>query len=149
MIRTDHAELLEPDAAVIVGTVDGDGNPDSGRGWAPVLDGDQLVVLLDAGAEVAVANARAGRRIAVTSANVRNYRSVQLKGRVDAVEEPDDDDRERFRTHVDALLAAIHAMQQTPFEVLRRLVPSRVVRVTVTVEAVFDQTPGPTAGAAL
>ena len=146
MLRPDELALLESGVSLIVGTVDGDGAPDATRAWGVRGDPDGLRVLCDEAAGVSVANLRAGGRIAVTGVDVVTLRSIQVKGRALAVEAATADDRAVFREYCDEVVAAISRVQGVPPDLPRRLMPARLLAVTCSVDAVFDQTPGPSAG---
>jgi hypothetical protein len=140
--------FLEAGSALIIGTVDADGAPFAGRGWGlDVLDGGRLRLLLDASDEGTIANVAAGRAIAVTAADVRTLRSMQLKGRALGIEETTDADRERWGRYLDAFFTDLRETDGTPRELTDRFAPDDVVACTIEVHELFDQTPGPGAGA--
>ena len=138
--------LLEPGMSLIVGTVDAAGNPDSSRAWGVRNEGEHLRVLCDAASETALKNLRSTGRIAVTATDIATLRSAQVKGTVVAIDDTDDDDLAVFAAYWPALLQAIHDEQGTAFPLMKRMVPARLVAVTCTIEAAFNQTPGPGAG---
>jgi hypothetical protein len=146
--------LLSGGTSLIVGTVDDDGMPFAGRAWGiEVLvasDAPRLRVLLDADDAGTQAHAAVGKAIAITAADVRTLVSVQVKGRVVAVEPgPTGEDRTRHAGYVSSFFTAISESDGTDPALLDRFAPLDVVPCTVEVEEVYDQTPGPGAGAAL
>jgi hypothetical protein len=148
--------LIESDAgAGVVGLLTHEGEPWATRCWGVRIvahDPLQLRLLLPAGSL-----ARLGRRagaadrfpLALTVADVASLRSVQVKGTAHSLEAPTDDDLARFEVHCAALLEAINTTDGYPPELMVRWPPTDVVAATLDVDAVFDQTPGPDAGARL
>lgn len=149
MIDEALRAFLERGCAMVVGTVSPDGAPHAQRAWGcQVVGPDTVRLLLDASDPVLRQHLDAGRRIAVTSADVRDLRSVQLKGRVTAVEdEADADDLARCDRHNDELFADIEAADFYPRALTERMVPPGYLVAVVAVEELYDQTPGPGAGA--
>jgi hypothetical protein len=142
---------IEVGAGLVVGTVSPDGEPRATRAWAASVSDEEaqrLRVIVDADDPVSVANL-AGGSIAVTAAEVRTFRSVQLKGRVVAVEAATDEDLARMELHSLAFLGAVEEVDGNPLEHLRRILPLEVLAVEMVVEEQFDQSPGPRAGAAI
>jgi hypothetical protein len=58
-------------------------------------------------------------------------------------------DAERARRYSDAFFADIVVTDGTPLALLERMLPTGYVSCTVAVDALYDQTPGPEAGASL
>lgn len=150
MLEPETVTFLESGCALIVGTVSGTGEPHATRGWGlSVLSApDGLVrLLLDADDATTHANLAGGGAIAVTATDVRTLRSSQLKGLASAVEEATDEDRARAARFADDFFTDIVESDGTPREHPERLRPSGFVGCTVTIAELFDQTPGPGAGA--
>jgi hypothetical protein len=146
------ARLLEGGCAFIVGAVLDDGGPYATRGWGmTLLPGEPVRArLLLAADDAVVATAlAAGRAIAVTAADVPSLRSVQLKGRSLGVTAGTDDDRARAARFADAFFGDIARTDGTDRRVLERMVPADYVACTITIEELFNQTPGPEAGAVM
>ena len=80
---------------------------------------------------------------------MRTLHSRQLKGRAEAIGPATGADRARAARYCAAFFADIEATDGQPRELLDQIVPAAYVACTVTVEALFDQTPGPGAGAAV
>jgi hypothetical protein len=89
---------------------------------------------------------RPGTRVALTAANVVTLTSLQVKGRVLAVEEPTALDEATRRSRTDLFLADVAETDRVPREVLDALVPADFRVCVIEVDEVFDQTPGPAAG---
>jgi hypothetical protein len=146
--------LLESGSSLIVGTVDEDGMPFAGRAWGlQVIEAGKqprLRLLLDADDDGTRAHAGEGRAIAITAADVRTLVSVQLKGRIVSVEAaPTGADRSRHAEYLSSFFGAITDSDGTDRALLDRFAPFDVVPCTLEVDEVYDQTPGPTAGAPL
>jgi hypothetical protein len=147
VIEPEVVELLESPCAMIVGTVDRDGLPDATRGWGlEVLGPTEARVLLSANAVATLENLRTTGLIALTVTHFLTLVSVQLKGRAVAVEPAGAEDRIRFDRFCAGCVEALHTIDGTPEELIWRLLPPGIVACVMTVESVFDQTPGPAAG---
>ena len=83
----------------------------------------------------------------MTGADVRTLHSRQLKGEVTAVEPARGEDRARSGRYQDAFFTDIEETDGQPRVLLEQIVPAAYLVATIEVEAVFDQTPGPRAGA--
>lgn len=149
VVITELESMIEDGASLVVGTVDRDGAPRVTRAWALSPAGtDRVRVAVTADDPVLVANLDGGL-VSVTAANVRTFHSIQLKGRVELIEPPCDDDLARFRSQTGLLFDAIHETDGNPVELLQRYLPHEVVMIEFEVDDTFDQTPGPEAGAKL
>jgi hypothetical protein len=146
------ARFLEGGCAIIVGAVLDDGAPHATRGWGlTLLPGEpaRARLLLAADDSVGVAALTGGRAIAVTAADVPSLRSVQVKGHSLGVTPGTDDDRARAARFADAFFGDIARTDGTDRRVLERIVPADYVACTFTIEELYDQTPGPGAGAVM
>ena len=141
--------FLHSGCALILGTVDPDGEPCAGRGWGlTVTDEPGLVrLLVDADDGVTLRNITESAPIAVTAGDIRTLRSIQLKGRVAGAEPARPDDLAKADAYCQAMFTDIHQTDFTPLELLEELRPHRLAACTVQVDDRFDQTPGPGAGA--
>jgi hypothetical protein len=148
VIEPELAAFLEGDVGFYVGSVDVDGTPSAGRAWGLRVERDIERIRLLVGADrVTLANLKSTGRVAVTATDVATYRSVQLKGTATAVESLDPIDHathERYRRIFTEAVAAIDAV--TPMDAVW---PRELVAVIVSLDAIFDQTPGPNAGRAI
>jgi hypothetical protein len=151
VIDPDIVELLESPCSLVVGTVAPDGLPDATRAWgAQVLPGGTHIrLLLAANATTTAHNLRSTKRIAFTATHFADLRSVQAKGEAVHVGDADEVDRRRFKQFWIACTHALHELDGTPEELLLRMVPSDVFVCVMTVDELFDQTPGPSAGTRL
>ena len=134
MFGNELTSMIDDGAGLVVGTVGDDGEPRATRAWS-VSVGDP-----------AECRVRVGAGVALNGADVRTFRSVQLKGRIVAVEAPDPTDLEVTRVQSDLFLRTVHETDGNPLESLRRILPLDVVAVEIVVEEMYDQTPGPDAG---
>ncbi len=144
-------ELIGSGTSLVAGTVAADGEPRATRAWAAQVVDDQtwrVRVVMGADDQVSVDNLRTGR-FALTGADVRTLRSVQLKGQVVGTEPPTADDVQQVAQHSSAFFRAVHETDGIAIALLERLLPATVLAVVFEVEEVFDQSPGPAAGAAV
>jgi hypothetical protein len=150
-IGPDAAPRFLDGSALIVGAADRDGTPYATRGWGAAIldDGDALRVYVDADDTQLVPKLAPSARIAVTGGDVRTLASAQVKGRVRAVDELSALDIATRERATECFIRDVHETDHTPREMLERMVPARFVAVTLDVEELYDQTPGPKAGATL
>jgi hypothetical protein len=94
-----------------------------------------------------VVESLAGGFVAVTGADVRTLRSHQMKGRVQVVERATDADVAMMAAHSTAFMEAVHQVDGNPISELQRLLPNSVVVIEIVVDELYDQSPGPHAGA--
>jgi hypothetical protein len=143
--------MIEAGAGLLLGTASDDGAPRGIRAWAAwVVDPDErrLRVVFTGDDPTIVANLE-NRKVAVTAANVRTVRSVQMKGRVLSVGEPTAADMEITDRQTRWFFQAVHDTDGNPLEMLNVMLPSTHLALEMIVEEQYDQTPGPTAGTAL
>jgi hypothetical protein len=155
VIAVETAAFLEGGCAIIVGSVAADGEPRANRGWGITVLPDacdealSVRLLLGTNDLTLRENLEATGRIAITAGDVATLRSTQLKGRVVAIEDGSSEDRERATGYVKAFADDVVAVDRTPRELIVRMAPSEFFAVTVAVHELYDQTPGPGAGARL
>lgn len=141
--------IIDDGVGLLLGTTDHDDVPRGARAWGVRVVGDRrLRVVFSADDEIVVANAADGM-VAITGAEVRFLRSAQLKGRSVCVDEPNADDLEVAAEQTELFFRAVHETDKNNLDMLRRLLPTRMLAVEIEVCEAFDQTPGPTAGTAL
>ena len=131
----------------IVATVDADGLPEATRGWAvDVLPGGRELRLLPRRRTRGrtLAKSTTTGAIALTATHFATLSSVQMKGRVVSVE-PRTAGRPRPLRRVLRRVRARRSPRSTVRreELVWRMRPLDVVACVVTVEEVYDQTPGP------
>lgn len=152
MFASELTSMIEDGAGLVIGTVGADGEPRATRAWSAVVVDPaacRLRVLIGADDAATAANLSEGALVALTGANVRTFQSVQLKGRIVAVEEANPADLDNARVQIDRFLQRVHETDGNPIESLRRMLPIEVAMVEMVVDEMFDQTPGPEAGGPL
>jgi hypothetical protein len=151
----DLVTFLESGCSTIVGLLTPAGEPFATRAWGAVVTdrGRPTVRLLLGAAAVASVGRAVGDgssfAIAFTGADVRSLRSVQLKGTAHSLEAATDDDREVSARFCDAFFGAVVDVDGIRRPLMERLTPLDLVACTVDVDEMYDQTPGPGAGAPL
>jgi len=148
-LSAELAAFVQSGVAVSVATRDGDLRPAFTRAWGPQLsdDGESLAlcVIAPPGSPTR-ANLEANGAIAIGFSPPTIARAVQLKGVAIEVREPEPDELESAERHLDAFCVETEAIGY-PAERTRRLYrPSDFASVTLSIDEVFDQTPGPGAG---
>ena len=151
MFDDDRRTFLESGCSLILGTVLPDGEPHAGRGWGLTVLPDEAQVRLLLDVEDTTTNdcAAGGGAVAITAASVRTLRSLQLKGRVLSLEAGSPEDAGRAARYCEAFFTDIEETDGFGREITERLVPLGYLVCTVAVDDLFDQTPGPGAGARL
>jgi len=152
VLEAETARFLSDKAALIVGAVGVDGRPFGARGWGlTVLDPDTGAsrLLLDAEDLPRLVHLADGGAIAVTGSDVVTLRSCQVKGHVEGFDEPTAVDVAHAAHYCEGYFGDIEAADHFPRLLLDRHRPDAVVACRFVVEEVFDQTPGPHAGAPL
>lgn len=148
---------LEAGSAEIVGFVTPAGRPYATRGWGlDVVDAaaGRVRLLLRAVDLVPVGLAPGDRPdvpIAVTASDVPTLFSIQLKGRLLAVDEPVASDPARVERYCDGFIGDVVGADRIRRSLMDLWRPTgeALAACTVQVEELFGQTPGPDAGARL
>lgn len=137
--------------SIHVATCDSAGRPCGARGVAALVDADREhvdVYIPDVAFERLQPALEASRQLAVVFGRPRDDRSSQLKGVIVSTRQAQDAERAAVRKQWDGFMSALDGIG-----ISRRLAgrwtwwPAHVVRIRVT--AIFEQTPGPKAGAQL
>jgi hypothetical protein len=150
VLDTGTVAFLEGGRGLIVGVVSRDQAPCIARAWGitVVSAHPPMARLLVPCDDPAVLDAlTAAAPVAVTAGNVRTYRSIQLKGRSLGVEPATEQDQARGRRYIEDFFAELLAINMMPTEMCERFVPVGFAACTLTIDALYDQTPGPGAGA--
>jgi hypothetical protein len=151
VLSPDQVALLGRGCALVVGVAAPDGSPYATRAWGAVVhsaDEGRVRLIVDPADRDRLASAPRGL-IAVTATDVRNLRSVQLKGRVTGLEPAGPADLDRSSTYFDQFARDVYESDGTERWLFERFVPLAFAACEVTVDEVYDQTPGPSAGASL
>jgi hypothetical protein len=148
LIEPEVAALMESGCSLIVGSVDASGGPEATRGFGlrVVRDEGLLRVIVAADALRTHDNLRTVGVVALTATDVATLRSTQAKGRAVSVEAATDADRAVFARYHDEFFTALHETDGTALDLVVRMLPADIVAFVMTVDEVFDQTPGPAAG---
>lgn len=141
--------MLTTGSGLLVGSVTLEGEPHATRAWSTELVdpvGGRIRVGVCADDPLTVPSID-GRLVAVTAADVRTVESIQVKGNAVVIGAPNDHDLEVIEEQSEAFLRSIEETDGDPVEFLRRLIPNSFAMVEVEVTEIYDQTPGPSAGA--
>ncbi len=153
MLRTslvldeELVRFLEGGCALIVCTLDPDGEPFASRAWGlTVLSAqDPVRVRLLATPDVV-----ASGRIAITGTDVPTLRSTQLKGHASWRPNRATTGTPRSRRSTSTPSTATSRRPTVfPRDLLNRMTPTDFLALTVEVEEMYNQTPGPRAGSSL
>lgn len=151
MVSAELAEFIQSGVSVLAGTRDARLMPDAMRGMGVRVEegGAELTVFLPAATSArAIANLRANGCIAVCFSRPSDHRSIQLKGQAVAIREADASERaavERYRGELAQALAFVGVPISTTLRMAHW--PCHAIRMRI--DAVYQQTPGPGAGAPL
>jgi hypothetical protein len=152
VFTAETTAFLEGGCSLVIGSVGADGAPTASRGWGLTMlsrERGECRLLLDAAAERFIDNLHRTGVIAVTAADVPTLRSIQLKGVVTDIEPATDADRDRADQYTCAFFDDIEHTDGTDRRVLEHMRPREFVASLATFDRIYDQTPGPSAGAAL
>ncbi len=150
MLDDSTIQFLHGGCSLLVGSVSPDGRPHGGRGWGITVTDrhlDQVRLLLNANDTITVGNLQPGAAVAICTADVETLHSLQLKGRVLAVESANEADLVKRQQYTADFTSDIHRTDGDPLELLNRWAACPIIACVVELDAVFDQTPGPSAGA--
>jgi hypothetical protein len=145
------APLIEGPCTIVAAGANDQGLPSLVRARGCRLDatGARLTVYLPAGPGAALlADLRSNGRIAVVVCEPSTHRTVQVKGNDTLVHEVLAADRVRMHDYVEALVKELEPLGTPPHLVRHAMAVgcADFVAASFTIDAVFDQTPGPNAG---
>jgi hypothetical protein len=155
MLTRELLDLAASGPVVIVGSGDASGVPEVSRAWGLLLlaDVDEMVVCLPSiSGRHLLANLESTGRVAVNVTGPQTYRSFQMKGRVLSIGMASREDLDRVAAHQHAFVESVAAVGM-PRDLVPRLYDDsdpnqqNLTAVRIAVDALFDQTPGPGAGA--
>jgi hypothetical protein len=145
VLADETVEFLHSGCSLVVGVVDDDGAPVASRGWGlTVLEPDRSRLRM-----IAVEGEVAPGPVAVTACSVPTLRSMQFKGSVVEIEAMTEADQAKSKQYTDDFFQDIIDTDGVPRSLLERIIPLHTVACIIVVDEMFDQTPGPRAGAAL
>lgn len=133
---------------MLVGTRDGSLRPAALRGAAVRVTADrsQLQIMMPAATSArTIANLRDNGRIAVTCSRPSTYRSIQIKGRCVDIHDTPASDRAWLESYLQSFSADLELVG-LPAGVTGRVTVWPALTVTMSIESMFDQAPGPDAG---
>jgi len=146
-----RARLAEGYAAVAA-TCDERLRPELARVWGMEVspDGRQVTFCVEAppGSRMR-ANLQRGSIVAITATKPSTYRSMQIKGRLHGVWEATETDRARALAQRDAFASDVVPFGIEPARGVRFLREDTLFAAAIDVDELYDQTPGPSAGARL
>jgi len=141
----------EGGVSVIVGTVDADGIPTCCRAIAIATrdNFETITVYIPAAtAQETVANVATTRRVAISCTRPLTHESLQIKGLTRGVRLAPPSDEAYVRTRLGEFAGVLEAIG-VPRRLSLSVAHWPAFAVEVSVEQVFDQTPGPKAGSAI
>jgi hypothetical protein len=150
-------EITGTGPAVILGTRDARLAPAIVRAWGIQLlpaQNEVRLCIAECSARRVLENIADNHQIAITLTRPTTYRSIQLKGRALEAGPPSDGDLEEVRRHRAAFVEEAMAVGLSEAVAARLYqaemdVSPTMVLVRVAIDEIFDQTPGPSAGARL
>lgn len=150
VIGPDAAALVGKGVAVVIATRDGELRPDVTRAWGPEIADDlehMTLCVAVGGRPRTLANLAEGAELAATFCLPTSYRALQMKGVVVDVRDPAPEQMRLAEQHLDRF-AAEAVQVGIPQRVVHRFLDGGpFVSVTFAVRELYDQTPGPSAGA--
>jgi hypothetical protein len=150
MNRTELAEFLVTGVAMLGATADAGLAPEAFRAWGASLGDDgRLRVLVSSDAARTLATVGPGTPISLVFTDITTFRSVQVKGRaVAGAAAAGPADVGIVRRYHEAFSAALKLIGHPPL-LAASLRPTLLFAVCLDIEELYDQTPGPKAGAHL
>lgn len=148
LISRELARFFESGLTILVGTRDAAHVPDASRaaGARVSSDGTQLTLYLpETGCRRALDNLEVCGLLAATFSRAFDHRTLQVKGRALEVRPARDAERPILERYVEELAAALEHIGLPP-AMLRQLPVWPARAVTMTVDELYEQTPGPKAG---
>lgn len=145
------AKCLEPGVSVIVGSVDASGNPSCCRavGLKSVDDLATVTVFVPvATSHETIDNVGTTRRIAVVTTHPISHCATQLKGVVERTRPARADEEAFVREHLGGFGGVLNAIGYPP-RVTRSVAHWPAYALEVRVDEIYEQSPGPKAGARL
>ena len=151
VVSHELGRFVSGGVVIVAATRDDDMRPELTRAWGPLVsaDGNAVTLCLNAApVSKTVSNLEGNGAIAATFVLPTTYRGVQMKGAALDVREPTPEELTRVEGHVAAYVDQVEQVGIPP-NLARRLVQPEFVAVTFAVRELYDQTPGPGAGARL
>lgn len=149
VVPAEVRAVFEGPCALVAGGHADDGGPLATWAWGVEFSNSGVtarVVVVDP------IGFKPGGLLAITAGDLPTTRSIQLKGRIVAVEPPTPDDLYRAARHVEGFrlaLERVDGVEREKTSEMQNLPREQLTAHVVEILAVFDQSPGPRAGAAL
>jgi hypothetical protein len=151
MVHETLSRFIDCGVSVIVGTVDADGIPSCCRGIA-VTSKDAFetvtVYIPSATGQETIANIATTRRVAISCNHPLTHESIQIKGIARGVKLAAASEEAFVTSQLEAFSDVLDAIG-LPRRITRGTAHWPAFALEVSVEQLFDQTPGPKAGAAI
>ncbi len=147
-IDDELKEFCESGVSVILGAVDSQGRPQVGGAWGPRVHpgGQRISVYVEVARSVPILDGLdSNGQIAATFTDPVSSRSIQVKGHILEVGDPNEAEQAWIDRHRDAMTVSC-ALIGDPPHIIRNLWMDPTIRIDLSVERAFDQTPGPLAG---
>src|SRR3954468_23425539 len=150
MNRTDLAKFLDAGVAMLGATADASRTPEAFRVWGASITADgRLRALVSSDAARTLDTVGPGSRISLLFTDISTFQSVQVKGTaVGGAQPAGTSDVVCLRRYDQRFATALSGIGHPP-TLAERLRPTAVFAVSVDIEDLYDQTPGPRAGAPL
>lgn len=151
MIASDLAAFLQDGQAIHIGTRDEQLQPNGGRAAAMTVEDDGrhvVVYVAEVAARRLMPDLESNGQVAVVVCRPTDDRTCQIKGILDSIREARPDERPVVDAQWKGLLDKL-AHLGIPAETAGGWITWPAVAIRVRTTALFDQTPGPTAGAPL
>ena len=149
MSTPDIRRFVDEGRSILIGTVDALGEPHCCRAVALTGNGDlsriTVYVPVDTAQQV-VADVATTHRVAVVATQPLDHSTVQFKGSTRAVRLAGEDERELVAARMEQFADILETIG-VPRATTERVSRWPAYAIEMDVEAVFDQTPGPRAGA--
>jgi hypothetical protein len=147
-LSEELAEFVEGGLSMLVGTRDAALRPKVERAVGAFVGADRetvTVYLNKVLAAIAIANLDDNGNIALTVSRPYDHRSLQLKGKMLSMRESTEEDRAKQERWLTGFVEHLYIVG-LPRSVVRTIKVFPSVAVTMRVEDMFEQTPGPGAG---
>lgn len=147
-LNDDLKQHIEAECDIVIGTRDAQNLPHLSRVWGPRLHLDEgtveLFVDLPKSTDV-LRDLRDNGRVAVTAVHPLTNRAIQMKGRCIEIGDPSGDDWTWIDRHRGGFAELVKNFGY-PAHLVRNMWSVQVKKLRISIEAAFDQTPGPGAG---
>lgn len=148
MVPAPFRRYVDTGLSLFVGTVDADGFPATCRAYALRSNDDFSIVTVYVPVDISqetIANVATTRRVAIGATHPIDHGSIQIKGTTRGVRLARADEAELVRTRLEEFGDLLETIG-VPRRITRSVAHWPAFAIDVTVEEVFDQTPGPRAG---